>query len=242
MKALRTFGVFSACLLAAPTLSAHVRVDAPNGGEVLQGQSIFIIQWVDTVFHGTGVTYEIELSTDGGTTWQQVVDNLPYTGGTSSHAWLVPDLDTCRARIRVTMHVNPTTRYSDTSDADFCIEASYWSYGSGTPVGGVEPILEAHAVPVAGQSITLHLSQAEVGAVAHFLAGSSRTSIQRFGVTLLTLPTLAQVDQVVDVNGEVILPASLPAAIVGWTVDVQVIVESTPANSASAGVEFQVLP
>jgi len=243
MRQLRSLlALLAATAVLAPAALAHVRVDAPNGGEILQSQSIFTIEWVDTINHGTGVTYEIELSTDGGTTWVQVVNGLPYTGGTSAYDWLVPNLDTDQARIRVTMHVSATTTYDDTSDADFTILPSFWYYGTGTAVAGVEPQIEGHGVPGSGQSMTVHVSQAEVGAVAHLIAGTARTNFRFAGVTVLTRPTLTHLTLTVDPNGEVIVSAALPAALLGRTVNVQALMESSPGFSATRGMEFTVLP
>ncbi|PCJ53719.1 MAG: hypothetical protein COA70_08505 [Planctomycetota bacterium] len=233
-------------LLAIPTLAAlanaHVRVDSPNGGEMLQGQQIHAINWVDIIDHGTLVTYEIEFSADGGSSWTQVVDGLTYTGGISTYDWLVPDQTTSQGRIRVTMHVDPITTYSDSSNANFAVDASYTSYGAGTPVNGVLPILMMHNVPQSGASILIHLSQAEVGADAHILVGSQQMNQTFSGVTLLNNRDLAHLVMTVDNNGEVFLPITLPAGATGVTAHVQIVVASTPNLSATDGARFTVLP
>jgi len=233
-------------LLAIPALAtlanAHVRVSSPDGGEMLQGQQTFAIDWIDIINHGSLVTYEIEFSDDGGISWTQVVAGLPYSGGTSTYAWLVPDLSTTQGRVRVTMHVDQFTSYNDASNGDFTISASYSSYGSGTAVNGILPILEMHNVPQAGSSIVIHLSQAEVGADAHILVGSQQSNQPFSGVTLLNNLNLAHLIMTVDANGEVILPISLPSGAIGVTAHVQVVIASTPNLSATDGAQFTVLP
>jgi len=233
-------------LLAIPALAAlanaHVQVNSPNGGEMLQGQQTFAIDWIDVIDHGSLVTYEIEFSADGGNSWTQVVDGLVYTGGVSTYDWLVPDLDTSQGRIRVTMHVNSFTTYSDTSNANFTIDASYSFYGNGTPVNGVLPALMMHNLPQSGSSILLHLSQAEVGADAHVLVGTQQTSQAFSGVTLLNNRDLAHLVVTVDNNGEVFLPINLPAGASGVTANLQVVIASIPNLSATNGVQFTVLP
>jgi hypothetical protein len=221
--------------------SAHVEVLSPNGGENLRGQESFQIDWKDVIDHGGAVTYEVEFSPDNGTTWTQVVDNLPYTGGTSTYLWLVPDIDTTQGLIRVIMHVNANTRYKDKSDGNFSVKASYASYGMGTSVNGVEPILMMHNVPQAGGQVVIHVAQAQLGSNAHIIAGSMQTSFSFAGVTILNNNNLFHTVVPVDANGEVILPASLPANAVGITVNVQAIIEGPTANSATAGVTFIIL-
>jgi len=233
-------------LLAAPLLaglaSAHVEVLSPNGGENLQGLETYQITWKDIIDHGAGVTYEVEFSADNGSNWAQVVNNLPYTGGTSSYSWLVPDLDTSQGLIRVTMHVNANTRYKDKSDGNFSVQASYMDYGTGTAFNGIVPVLEMHNVPQAGGQVVIHVSQAQLGATAHLIAGSLQTNFQFAGVAILNNNNLFHTTAAVDSNGEVILPVSLPANAVGVTVNLQAIIEGPTANSATAGVSFTILP
>ncbi len=95
-------------LLLSTAASAHVELTSPNGGESLQGQDQFLIEWYD------------------------IVTDLPYTDGISAYAWTVPDLDTTQARIKVIMILNANDHWDDISDGDFNIHASDQSYGAGT--------------------------------------------------------------------------------------------------------------
>ncbi|MFK5956864.1 MAG: hypothetical protein QM477_10515 [Planctomycetota bacterium] len=234
-------------LLAVPVLaglaSAHVRIDSPNGGEVIPAMSTFPIEWHDIVFHHTGVTYEIEYSLDSAQTWIFIVDNIPYTGGmTSIYNWQVPDLYSPHVRIRVTMHVAPGVEHFDVSNGDSTIGSPYMAYGMGMAVNGVTPTLQMQNMPTAGSSILLHVEQAQTGATAYLLVGDAQASFPFAGVTLLNNRNLATIQQVVDPNGEVNLPISLPSSAAGITVYVQVVIDSTPNLSATDGVTFTIEP
>jgi hypothetical protein len=236
---------FLLSLLAAALLTglagAHVEVLSPNGGENLQGQQSYQVNWKDIIDHGGAVTYEVEFSSNNGSTWTQVVNGLPYTGGNSSYTWLVPDIDTAQGLIRVTMHVNAGTRYKDKSDGNFSVKASYSTYGVGTAVNGVVPVLMMHNVPEAGGSVVVHVSQAQLGSTAHIIAGSLQRSFLFAGVTILNNNNLLHTTTPVDGNGEVIFPANLPANAAGIIVNIQVVIEGPAVNSATAGVTFTIL-
>lgn len=238
----RTLLPLLALTLLTAGAAAHVQVTSPNGGENLLGQQTFQVEWFDLVNHGSGVTYLVEFSADGGTTWTQVADNLGYSGGTSSYSWVVPDQTTSMGTIRVTMHVSTNVYYEDVSDGNFSITASYLSYGAGTAVGGVEPMLEMHNLPQAGGSVTVHLSQAEVGSDAHIIVGTQPTNNPFAGVTILNSANALHLVVTVDANGEVILPLSVPSGAAGVTAYIQVVVASSPSTSATAGLGFTILP
>ncbi len=91
-----------------------VTVVAPNGGEVWPaGQARTIL-----CEHGGGraETDSIFLSTDGGGTWLFQFE----AAGANSHPWLVPNLPTTQARIKV-VAINNQGMAEDASDADFTI-------------------------------------------------------------------------------------------------------------------------
>ncbi|NQU50526.1 MAG: hypothetical protein HQ519_17895 [Planctomycetes bacterium] len=235
------FTFISAALLAGMA-NAHVEITSPNGGESLQGQQSFLIEWHDTINHGSGVDYEIEFSADGGTTWAQVVEGLPYSGGVSAYTWIVPNENTSQGQIRVTMHVSQTITYNDKSDGDFNVTSSYNSYGNGTALNGITPKLDVRNVPKAGGEIIIHVSKAQASVAAHIFAGSAPRNFPLFGVTILNNADLRHAIVTVDNNGEIILPFTLPTATIGMNVYLQVAIESTPTTSATAGVHFVILP
>ena len=74
-----------------------VQMVKPNAAEVLIINSSYTISW--TVV-GTNISSQtIQLSLDGGITWQDVVTDL--SGGKRSYSWIVPNLPTKTGRIRV---------------------------------------------------------------------------------------------------------------------------------------------
>ncbi|MBC8327517.1 MAG: hypothetical protein H8E31_02110 [Planctomycetes bacterium] len=229
-------------LTLCPAAAAHVQLTSPNGGETLQGQSTFLIEWFDTVSHGNEVTYSLEFSEDGGVTWQSLAGGLPYTGGTSSYLWNVPDVDTSLGRIRVTMSINVFQYYQDTNDLYFTVRPSYLGYGAGTALNGVTPELEGIGVPAVGATVSIQASGAQPGALAHFLAGSQSSHRPAFGVTLLTMPDLAHLAMTVDSAGVAAAPVTLSSCMTGMTIYLQVVVESAPAFSATPGLACRVLP
>lgn len=229
-------------MLLTAASSAHVELTSPNGGEVLQGQSTFLIEWYDIISHGTNVTYDLEFSVDRGVNWTLFASDLPYSDGISSFVWTVPDVDTSEARIRVTMKLNANDHWEDISDGDFFIHASYSNYGTGTALNGVVPTLTAQGLPAAGAVIQLQFADCQSGATIHLIAGTTQLSLPRFGVTLLTNADLAHHTLSAGSTGMATLPATLPPNVIGLTVHLQAVVESSPSNSASAGLMFTVLP
>jgi hypothetical protein len=242
MLILRHLLLAATFLLITSAASAHVELISPNGGEQLQGQQHFTIEWWDVVSHGSGVTYDVEFSSDRGTTWTPIVQNLPYTDGFDSYTWIVPDVNTIVGRIRVVMYLDPFTYWEDTSEGNFTIMASYSSYGSGTAVNGVEPSLEMHSLPQAGGDILVHIANAQVGANAHIIAGRMAQNSFQYGVTLLATTDITHRIIPVDNSGEVLVSNSLPSGAVGVTVYIQAVIASAPVFSATAGVQFVILP
>jgi PKD repeat protein len=69
----------------------------PNAPEVLIINSSYLITWAVT---GTNISSQtVQLSLDGGSTWQDVVTGL--SGSKRSYSWVVPNLPTKTGRIRV---------------------------------------------------------------------------------------------------------------------------------------------
>jgi agmatine deiminase len=89
----------------------------PRGGESLQPGSVYQIGWISD--DDVGVTsVELRLSTDGGATYPTLIaGNLPRIGAFN---WLVPSIDTTRARIRV-VAVDADTRSGFDQSASFTI-------------------------------------------------------------------------------------------------------------------------
>jgi hypothetical protein len=113
------------------TIIGQINVTTPNGGESWPVGSTQTIKWKPISVKGNA---KIELSRDGGTTWETIADSTPNSG---SMKWKVQGPATLTARIRVTSVLDPTI--TDTGDADFRITsitvttpqpADTWTVGS----------------------------------------------------------------------------------------------------------------
>ncbi len=107
----------SICLLLSTGAAlAHVALDDPNGGEVLEVDSVHTVAWHDVVAHGPA-DYDLWYSTSGTDgPWIEIISNLnSYT-----YDWTVPDTPSNQVRVRVQQD-NSDTDYTDVSDSDFAI-------------------------------------------------------------------------------------------------------------------------
>ncbi|MBN1482063.1 T9SS C-terminal target domain-containing protein [candidate division KSB1 bacterium] len=98
----------------------NVQVISPNGGETLSAGSTFEISWTSA---NLNENVKIELSVDGGKTWDAVAADAENTG---RYIWDVPDRPTTDARIRLSG--SPTISVYDTSDTSFTISGSSLIY------------------------------------------------------------------------------------------------------------------
>jgi len=115
-------------LLVTATARAHVQLDAPNGGEVLQVGSTFLISWHVAIAHVTQ-NWDLWYSTTGsGGPWIPIVMDLPangaVTGAVFTYLWTVPATPSSSVRIRVRMD-NSGIDYYDISDGDLSITAQH---------------------------------------------------------------------------------------------------------------------
>jgi len=94
-------------------VSGSLTVTAPNGGESLRTFEPVDITWSSQGFATNASQVRIELSRDGGTTWETVFTSTINDG---SQTWLVTGPATDRARFRVSTLGAPG--FSDESDAD----------------------------------------------------------------------------------------------------------------------------
>ena len=96
---------------------AHVALDFPNGGEVLEVGSVAQIVWHDVVTHGSA-DYDLWYSNTGPEgPWIVIDSNLPSSG---SYDWVVPDTPSNQVRVRVQQD-NSGMDYLDISDSDLAI-------------------------------------------------------------------------------------------------------------------------
>lgn len=108
-------------MAAAPAV-AHVALDAPNGGEILEPDSVVSIVWHDEVYHGPA-NYDLWYSTTGSEgPWIEIVADI--TPGSQmpsySYDWVVPNTPSDQVRVRVRQE-NEGTDYVDVSDSDIII-------------------------------------------------------------------------------------------------------------------------
>lgn len=94
----------------------HVQVTSPNGGETWAGCAVQNITWVGG---GTSTQYKIEYSTDGGSTWSQIVANYTDTDSAASYSWTVPNISSNQFKVRVSDLFSPAK--VDASDANFTV-------------------------------------------------------------------------------------------------------------------------
>jgi len=98
--------------------SPYVTVTAPDGGETLTPGSARAVTWNAG---GTGVSaVRLSLSTDSGATFGTIIAASAANSGT--YSWIVPDLATTTARVRVDgLDANGTALAFDVSNTDFKI-------------------------------------------------------------------------------------------------------------------------
>lgn len=102
-----------------------VEVTSPNGGNDVQGGTVFNITWTASDANGNDTIqrFEIRLSTDGGTNFNTIIAPPPAIPGSArSFAWNVPiGINTTTARIRVIAFDNAGGQGQDDSNANFTI-------------------------------------------------------------------------------------------------------------------------
>ena len=109
---------------SATAARAHVRLDDPNGGEVLEVGSVFTITWTILIAHNLQ-NWDLWYSTTGSAgPWSTLVMNLPagsgQVGSVHTYDWTIPAVvdDTIWVRVRMD---NYATDYYDVSNAPFSI-------------------------------------------------------------------------------------------------------------------------
>lgn len=95
-------------------INSGLVLEYPSGGETIASGELQSIRW--NVYGGGNNTFNLEYSTDGGSTWNTIINNLPADH--RNYFWNVPTLATNMARVRVTQNVSG---FSDMSAYDFTI-------------------------------------------------------------------------------------------------------------------------
>src|SRR5207302_10598464 len=97
-------------------IKGSLTLTAPNTGEIWIAGSIQNITWTKT---GTIANVKLEYSTDGGTTYPNLITSS-ISAAAGSYAWTIPDLASTNVKVRVTNTADTTV--SDDSNAAFTIK------------------------------------------------------------------------------------------------------------------------
>ena len=102
----------------APPVEPVVQVIAPDGGEVLQTDDVYYVEWTAT--DDVAVTdVDILLSTDGGVTYPDTIAS--GVSNTGLYVWTVPTADSSLCRVKVIAHDGEGHTGEDVSADDFTI-------------------------------------------------------------------------------------------------------------------------
>ncbi|WP_158247192.1 right-handed parallel beta-helix repeat-containing protein [Geothermobacter hydrogeniphilus] len=126
--------------------NSSFRVVSPNGGEVLAAGSVVTVSWTPLA---TAASYLLRYSTDGGTTWVWLQNNVVGT----SYNWTIPNVATSQALFRVNAK-DGTGAFigNDFSDATFTIRQAplvVYPNGGETLTAGSQVTLSWQAVDAA---------------------------------------------------------------------------------------------
>lgn len=94
---------------------AFITLTVPNGGEIWKVGTSNSVKWTSNI----GGNVRLDLSTDGGVTWQVLVSSTANDGSTTVVA---PNQPGTQARIRISSLASGFTSIQDTSDALFTIQ------------------------------------------------------------------------------------------------------------------------
>jgi len=95
-------------------LPPSLTIRNPNGGQILQIGSSPNITWNRT---GSIANVKLEFTTDGGTSWQTIIDSTPNDG---TYPWVIPEIVTSECLVRVSDALDGIP--SDVSNAPSSIE------------------------------------------------------------------------------------------------------------------------
>jgi hypothetical protein len=122
---LATAGVVILLTLLTAPLHAHVVLDSPNGGEILEAGSVVQVVWHDAVDHGPA-TYDLWYSISGAEgPWMMIDAGLERQGPSNeTYDWVVPDSPSDQVRVQVTQNNAEYQSFTDISDGDLTIVGS----------------------------------------------------------------------------------------------------------------------
>jgi|GEM_PF-1351574 len=100
-------------------LRGYITVTTPNGGESYLGCDLRNVTWLTG---GTSDVFNIDFSSDGGSTWSNVVSNLTRTTSSASYSWAVTNVSSANCLVRISDANDPLK--TDQSDAPFDVAAT----------------------------------------------------------------------------------------------------------------------
>lgn len=109
MKLLLSIIVF---FLLLDSIIGHVLLNYPKGGELFTAGTEITIEWDVIVYHGPA-SFDLLYSDDGGVSWEEI--SIGINENNSTYNWIVPNLESTKARIKV-LQVNTGTNYLSDSD------------------------------------------------------------------------------------------------------------------------------
>ena len=95
-----------------------VTLNSPNGGEIIQGGSTYVITWTATDENFGAEPIALHYSTNGGEDWSEIV---AATANDGAYSWTVPDAASANALIKVTAVDSSDNTGFDISNAVFTI-------------------------------------------------------------------------------------------------------------------------
>ncbi|MCJ8288827.1 MAG: hypothetical protein MJK07_03585, partial [Flavobacteriales bacterium] len=108
---------------------------------------------------GTSQYFDIDYSTDGGTSWKRIVNDYRQTTSTGNYNWQVPNATTTQALIRVTDANNGSI--IDQSDATFTINAADPVVLVDTPNGG-EIFYQGESHPIEWRTTNFNVNNVQI--------------------------------------------------------------------------------
>ncbi len=209
-------------LLFAQAVQAHVDLQYPTGGEILDVGSTVTILWDDVIPHGSA-NYDLWYSTSGANgPWQEIAADLLFPAGTAYFFdWTVPDTPSEHVRVRVRQD-NSGPDYEDISGSDITIVAG---------IAGEKVVIAA------AQDVTLYEGNGEVANGGGEYLFTGRTEAQNSALERRTMLAFEIANEIPagSIIAEVILELTVSRTISGGQlVDLHRVQESWGEGSSDA--------
>ncbi|MBN8702246.1 MAG: T9SS type A sorting domain-containing protein [Bacteroidetes bacterium] len=192
-----------------------ITVITPNGGENWQACTTQTITWTAS---GTSQSYNLDYSTNGGSTWTSIANNYNATGNTCMYSWFIPNAISSNVLVKVTDANN--SGFVDQSNATFTISTS------GNPSVS---ILASGTSICAGSAVTFTANPFNGGLNPNYQWKINGTNAGT-NSTVFTTSTLANNDAV-----SVVMTTSTTCATTSATSNI-ITITVTPVVSASVSI------